>query len=107
MRKLYLVLIPVLLLGLLPRAWGAGPGDNSSIRQIKQRQKSERKALKLQQKATKRAMRDHPQSRADRKRERHAMRADRKLLRAGQREELLGAREQQKVAKKSADNLRF
>ena len=89
----------LLLICLAPRDSRAAQSADSATRELKQRQKSERKALKVQQKQMLRAVKGPGHERAERKRLKRQMKVERKLLKAGQRDQMLSAREQQKMEK--------
>ena len=101
-----LLLILVLLAGCaLSRPVAAQSG--SSLREVRQRQKEERKALKLQQKALKQTLQGRQYSRLDRKRAKRQMKTERKLLRRAQRDEVQTAKQGLRFAKKNPDDVRF
>jgi hypothetical protein len=91
--------VALLALCLTPGHPGAAQNADSAIRELKQRQKSERKALKLQQKATERAVKGREHTAAERKGLKRQMKAERNLLEKGHRDQMLSAREQQKLDK--------
>jgi hypothetical protein len=82
--------------GVQPSA--AQSGD-SAIRELKQRQKGERKALEVQQKETERAVKGPAHTAAERKGLKRQMKAERKLLKSGHHDQMLSAKEQQRVEK--------
>ena len=91
--------ISVLALCLAPGQPSKAQTGESAIHELKQRQKNERKALKVQQKQMKQAVKGRGHAPAERKRLKRQMKVERKLLRAGQRDQMLSAREQQKMEK--------
>jgi hypothetical protein len=67
----------------------------------------ERGALKLQQKSMKRALKGPGHTRVERKRMKRQMKLERKLLQRGQRDQMLSAKEQQKMDKKNGSGSLF
>jgi hypothetical protein len=101
------LLFSIWLLGLAPCRPSAAQNRSSGIQELKQRQKMERSALKLQQKSTKRAMKGRGYTRVERKRMKRQMKLERKLLQRGQRDQMLSAKEQQKMDKKNGARSQF
>jgi hypothetical protein len=100
-RTIAAFLLSLWLLGLAPSRPSAAQNGNSGIQELKQRQKQERRVLKLQQKSMKRAVKGRGYTRAERKRMERQMKSERKLLQRGQRDQMLSAKEQQKMDKKN------
>ena len=100
-RTLAVFLFPLWLLGLAPSRPSAAQNGSSGIQELKQRQKQERRVLKLQQKSMKQAVKGRGHTRAERKRMKRQMKLERKLLQRGQRDQMLSAKEEQKMDKKN------
>jgi len=101
MRKVFLVLVGLSVLGVSSTLGRAAQRQQSQVQFVKTRQKQERKQLKLKQRYEKASYRGQRVPKGVRDQRKHAMQRERRALRDKQRAELQDVRDQQKVYKES------
>ena len=100
MRKVLVLLTAALMAGASVGVLKATPRDQE-LRELKKRQKEQRKTLKIQQRSMKRTMKRQQLPAASRKRFKRQLKMERQVLRTGQREERKGLVERKKSMKRN------
>ena len=101
MRRVLVLLILACMAGPSVSALKAAALPDQELRQLKKRQKEQRKTLKIQQRSMKRTMKRQQLPADSRKRFQRQMKMERQVLRMGQREERKGLVERKKSMKRN------
>jgi lipopolysaccharide export LptBFGC system permease protein LptF len=101
MRTILVVLFAAVTFGFVHTgvAWAQGYSPKLEIKQLKARQKAERKALKLRQKYTKQSWKNQNVSKAVRIQMKHQMQREERELREKQKDERQDLKDQQRLLK--------
>jgi hypothetical protein len=99
MRKFPLLLLAAAILGPPAGALRAAPAGSLEARQLKKRQKAQRKDLKEQQRAMKKVMGQHELSDEQRERFKNDLKMQERLLHKSQKDDSRRLKQSQEVAK--------